>query len=69
MTFYRVVYEIDIEAVSPEVAAREVWRIFRDPESCPPIFDVIPWGGAELNPPSVLDYPNTIQIDCENVEI
>ena len=38
---YRVVYEIDVYATSPEDAGRQVEEIFRDPEAIPPMFTVL----------------------------
>jgi hypothetical protein len=38
---YRVVYEIDLVAASPQAAALEVYEILRDPESPPPVFTIL----------------------------
>lgn len=38
---YRVAWCIDIEAVSPEAAAREALRIQRDPESTATVFEIV----------------------------
>lgn len=40
MPLFRVTWEIDIEADSPEDAAREALRIQRDTESIATVFDV-----------------------------
>jgi hypothetical protein len=42
---YRVVYEIDLVAASPEAATREVYEILRDPESPPPVFTILDSAG------------------------
>lgn len=54
MANYRVKWEIDIEADSPEEAAKEALKIQRDPDSVATIFDVIDDNGVtiqiDLNP-------------------
>jgi len=54
MANYRVKWEIDIEADSPEEAAKESLKIQRDPDSVATIFDVTDDNGVtteiDLNP-------------------
>lgn len=45
MTEYRVVWEIDIEAESPEEAAEQALEAQRDPESIATVFDVFEASG------------------------
>lgn len=40
MKTYAVTWEIEIDAESPEAAAREAFRIQRDPTSCATVFKV-----------------------------
>lgn len=40
MTHYRVTWQIDIEADTPEEAAQEALRIQRDPDSIATLFEV-----------------------------
>lgn len=41
MSVYRVTWEIEVEAVSPESAARKALEIQRDTESIATVFDVV----------------------------
>lgn len=41
MTNYRVIWEIDLEADSPEEAVNKVWNIFQDQNSTATTFRVI----------------------------
>lgn len=41
MPSYRCIYEIDIDADSPEEATREAFSCMVDPASLPPVLDVI----------------------------
>jgi hypothetical protein len=41
MPDYRVLWEIDISAETPEAAARKALRIQRDPHSIATVFDVV----------------------------
>lgn len=63
---YRVIYEIDIEAESPRKAAQQVAAIFKDEDSCPPIFDVIPWDGADYPHPNSCDLPGCTSVEMED---
>ena len=60
MANYRVKWEIDIEADSPEEAAKEALKIQRDPDSVATIFDVIDDNGVtiqiDLNPEWAWQY-------------
>jgi spore germination protein YaaH len=47
MPEYRVIWEIDLDADSPEDAAREAARIQRDPGSFAPYFTVRDKDGVE----------------------
>ena len=72
MALFRVIYEIDIEADAAEDAALEVYKIMTDPESIPPILDVIQWNIKEDGEAEVPEYDsgareNTITIDCEKL--
>ena len=72
MALFRVIYEIDIEADTAEDAALEVYKIMTDPESIPPILDVIQWNVKEDSEAEVPEYDsgareNTITIDCEKL--
>ena len=40
-TLFRVVYVIDVGAANPLAAAEEVYRIMTDPDSLPPVLDVM----------------------------
>jgi hypothetical protein len=42
---YRVVYTIDINAKAPNQAARYAHRIMQDPQSVPPVLDVLDHSG------------------------
>ena len=42
---YRVVYTIDINAKAPNQAARYAHRIMQDPQSIPPVLDVLDHSG------------------------
>lgn len=67
MTLYRVSYEIDIDASTPEDASREAYERMRDTESQPPILYVIPWEGDEP-PPSTSDNPLVLTVDCNELK-
>ena len=47
MPEYKVIWEIDLDADSPEDAAREAARIQRDPGSFAPYFTVLDKDGVE----------------------
>ena len=44
---FRVVYVIDLNAADPKVAAQETHKIFLDPESIPPVLQVLDTQGHE----------------------
>ena len=72
MAMFRVIYEIDIETDTAEDAALEVYKIMTDPESIPPVFDVIQWEVREDGEAEVPEYDsgareNTVTIDCETL--
>ena len=72
MATFRLIYEIDIEADTAEDAALEAYKILTDPESIPPVFDVIRWGVNEDGEAEVPEYDsgareNTVTIDCETL--
>ena len=72
MAMFRVIYEIDIETDTAEDAALEVYKIMTDPESIPPVFDVIQWevsedGEAEVPECDNGARENTVTIDCETL--
>lgn len=65
MTTYRIVYEIDIEAESPEAAAAIACDIIQDPDGLPPIFEITPWRIAAdgfPEPPADTDASTTIDM-------
>lgn len=62
MKTYRVIYEIDVEADTPEAAAREAYECMRDPESMPPMLDVVAWSG-DCPPDFTSDLPNVQSFD------
>lgn len=62
---YRVVYEIDIVADSPIEAAREAFACIVDPESAPPVLDVIPWVDDDTPPTFTCDTPNCTSVELE----
>ena len=69
MAIFRVIYEIDLEADTAEDAALEAYKVMTDPESIPPVFDVIQWsvsadGEAEYDSGA---RENTVTIDCETL--
>ena len=72
MAMFRLFYEIDIEADTAEDAALEAYKIFTDPESIPPVFDVIQWSVIADGEAEVPEYDsgareNTVTIDCETI--
>ena len=72
MAMFRLLYEIDIEADTAEDAAMEAYRIMTDPESIPPVFDVIQWDVKEDGEARAPEYDigakeNTVTIDCETL--
>ena len=72
MAMFRLIYEIDIEADTAEDAALEAYKILTDPESIPPVFDVIQWDVNEDGEAEVPEYDsgareNTVTIDCETL--
>ena len=46
-TMYRVVYVIDIDALNPRHAAEQVYEIMQDPNSIPPLLDVLDCRGGQ----------------------
>ena len=42
---YRVVYMIDVSALNPQQAAERAYEIMKDPESIPPVLDVLDAAG------------------------
>ena len=46
MPEYRVTWEIDVEADTPEDAARQAQTYQRDPDAIVGVFDVCPWKQA-----------------------
>ncbi len=61
MTCYRVIYEIDVDAESPEDAAVEAFSCMVDPEALPPVLGVAAW---EKDCQPKLAYPaNMVDID------
>ena len=42
---FRVVYVIDLNAVGPHEAARQAHRVMVDPDSLPPVLDVLDYSG------------------------
>ncbi len=65
MPCYRVIYEIDVDAESPEDAAREAFSCMVDPESLPPILSVAIW---ENSRGPKFTYPaNIVDIDCSSL--
>jgi hypothetical protein len=72
MAMFRLIYEIDIEADTAEDAAMEAYKILTDPESIPPVFDVIQWDFKEDGEARATEYDigakeNTVTIDCETL--
>ena len=72
MAMFRVIYEIDLEADTAEDAALEAYKVMTDPESIPPVFDVIQWDVNEDGEAEVPEYDsgareNTVTIDCETL--
>ena len=72
MAIFRVIYEIDIETDTAEDAALEAYRIMTDPDSIPPVFDVIQWDVREDGEARAPEYDsgareNTVTIDCETL--
>ena len=72
MAIFRVIYEIDLEADTAEDAALEAYKVMTDPESIPPVFDVIQWDVNEDDEAEVPEYDsgareNTVTIDCETL--
>ena len=69
---FRVIYEIDLEADTAEDAALEAYKVITDPESIPPVFDVIQWSVSADGEAEVPKYDsgareNTVTIDCETL--
>lgn len=60
MPEYRVIYEIDVVADSPQEAATEALECIIHSVD-PPIFQVVPWDGE--NPPKVVDEKMGVLID------
>ena len=72
MAIFRVIYEIDIETDTAEDAALEAFGIMTDPESIPPIFDVILWDVKEDGEATAPEYDgvareNAVTIDCASL--
>ena len=65
MTTYRCLYEIDVEADSSEEAARLVHQIMTDPDSMPPVLQVMPWGkrGPDRRRSTLIDLSESRLID------
>lgn len=55
MKTYRVIWEIDLEAVTPEAAAQEAFRVHRDPDSMATVFKVCEHQPDGLGEPVELD--------------
>jgi hypothetical protein len=64
MPTYRVVYAIDVETDSVELAARQVWSYLTDPQSFPPVLEVIAWNGDQ--PP--VKSATGVVIDCQALQ-
>lgn len=47
MRSYKVIWEIELDADSPEEAAREAFKLVKDPDSWATVFTVIDPGGHE----------------------
>ena len=72
MAIFRVIYEIDIETDTAEDAALEAFGIMADPESIPPVFDVIQWDVKEDGEATPPEYDsggreNAVTIDCASL--
>ncbi len=62
MPMYRVVYEIDVEAHSPEQAAMEAFACITDPAAMSPIFDILQWGADSEPPKFTCDTPGVVSM-------
>jgi len=58
---YRIKWEIDLEADSPEQAARLAQAIQRDPKSTASIFEVVPM--EKMIEPKLNEHEKTIDLD------
>ena len=72
MAIFRVIYEIDLEADTAEDAALEAYKVMTDPESIPPVFDVIQWSVKADGDARTQEYDssargNAVTIDCETL--
>ena len=47
-SLYRVVYIIDVNAANPKLAAKCVYRIMTDPNSLPPVLNIINGDGKTV---------------------
>jgi len=63
MPQYRVQVEYDTEADNAEAAAREVWSWMQDPETIPPVCDVM-----VLDDDKPDDWGNAFEVDLNEGE-
>jgi len=52
---FRVVYVVDLNAADPKTAAQEIHKIFLDPESIPPVLQILDTQGHETTVDLSLD--------------